>query len=193
MTLKRIGGRYALKVMVAPEVIAGGERVSSSRIRRLLQQGEVEEGARLLDRGYFIDGTVVKGDARGRKLGFPTANVLPLQEVIVPYGVYAGGIQIRERIYPAAIHFGPLPTVNKQAKSLEVHALGYSGDCYGETVRIWFLRRVREVKRFPDESALSRQILKDIEIVKNAFSEALCIPLRKQGKGDLETLDVTAL
>ncbi len=144
-----------------------GEPVSSSRIRRALGEGNVEEAATLLGRPYGIGGTVAHGRGVGHTLGFPTANIdlggsrktLPCEGV---YVVRLGNPEERVRHIGMA-NLGTAPTYGVEQRLLEVHLLDYSGDLYGQTVLVEFLHRLRDIRRFDSQEALQRQLTLDLE------------------------------
>jgi riboflavin kinase/FMN adenylyltransferase len=146
---------------VVPLVEAGGEPVSSSRIRALIAAGDVAQAARLLEAPFQIEGVVVAGDARGRDLGMPTANLEPPEQVMLPApGVYAG----TALGHPAAISIGVRPTFEQEGHLLiEAHLLDFEGDLYGEPLRIAFLDRLRDELRFDSVDELVDQMQKDVE------------------------------
>ena len=141
----------------------GGSVVSSSRIRRLLSRGEVEQLVPLLGRPHELVGRVIHGEARGRQLGFPTANVALQGFAIPPAGVYA----VRARL-PAGealigvANLGTRPTFNGEGLSLEVHLLDWSQDIYGEELRVEFITKLREEQQFASPQHLTAQIERDI-------------------------------
>jgi riboflavin kinase/FMN adenylyltransferase len=138
-----------------------GAVVSSTRIRELVGHGDVAAAAHLLESPFQVEGTVVRGDARGRGLGMPTANVEPGAGMVVPAaGVYAG----TARGLPAAINVGVRPTFESDGRLLiEAHLVGLESDIYGETLRIAFLERLRAELRFDSAEELVAQMRKDVE------------------------------
>ena len=144
-----------------------GEPVSSSRIRRALAEGNVEEAATLLGRPYSIGGTVEHGRGVGHTLGFPTANVdlTASRKTLPKEGVYVvriGSPTSRLRHIGMA-NLGAAPTYGIGQRMLEVHLLDYSGDLYGQTVLVEFLHRLRDIRRFDSQEALQRQLTLDLE------------------------------
>jgi riboflavin kinase / FMN adenylyltransferase len=141
-----------------------GNPVSSSRIRELLEGGDVKAAADLLGAPFALEGEVVSGDERGRALGVPTANVKPREDVLVPAaGIYAGRMLDR----PAAISIGVRPTFEQDGDLLvEAHLLDFDGDLYGENVRVVFLERLRDELRFDSTDDLVEQMRHDIERVR---------------------------
>lgn len=146
-----------------------GRPVGSSLIRELVSQGQIEAGNRLLGRPYTITGKVVAGDARGKTIGIPTANVEPDQKLWPGFGVYAADCSLGPQRYRAVVNIGRRPTFANatQAPTFEVHLIGYTGpDFYGERLRIDLLYRIRDERKFDSVEHLVRQIREDIERAK---------------------------
>jgi len=141
------------------------EGVSSSRIRDLVRAGEVESAAKLLGRPAELEGTVVAGDARGGTLGFPTANLRPDPELLVPeFGIYAGAAEGTR----AAISIGTNPHYGGEERRIEAHLLDFEGDLYGRRLVLQLWRRLREERAFPSEEELVAQIARDVEETRAA-------------------------
>ena len=139
--------------------------VSSSRIRDLLRGGEVERAAKLLGRPAEVEGTVVAGDARGGTLGFPTANLRPEPQLLVPgYGIYAGAADGRR----AAISIGTNPHYGGEERRIEAFLLDFEGDLYGRTLVLELWQRLRDERAFASESELVDQIGRDVEATRRA-------------------------
>jgi riboflavin kinase/FMN adenylyltransferase len=151
----------AFEASVVPLVEAEGGPVSSSRIRELVEGGDVAAARALLGDPFQLEGVVVEGDRRGRELGIPTANLLPSPELVVPgAGIYAG----LARGVPAAISVGVRPTFEADGKLLvEAHLLDFEGDLYGEALRVAFLDRIRDEESFDTPEALVEQMRRDVE------------------------------
>ena len=168
--MRRAGGEaYAVPIYAFL-----GESINSTNIRALLAGGEVREAARLLGRPYSLRGEVVVGDRRGRRLGFPTANVLPDPRSLVPgCGVYAGYTRIllgSER-YGACTNVGTAPTFERRESKVEAHLLGYQGDLYGKVVDVTFVERLRPEKQFFGVDELKEQIARDVAEAKKVVGE----------------------
>ena len=145
-----------------------GVRISSTHIRNLLEQGNLEAANRFLGHPHFLSGTVVTGKQLGRTIGIPTANLLyPPELVTLPYGVYACQVETEGKIYTAVTNIGTRPTVSGEGVTAESWLLDFSGELYGKELEISFLRYLRPEQKFPDLSGLQKQIQKDKEIVKN--------------------------
>ncbi len=148
-------------------VLYDGEIVSSRRVREALEAGEIDEVTGCLGRYFCVRGPVVKGDQRGRTIGFPTANVAVWDELLLPAnGVYATYIWIGEARHPAATNVGVRPTVDGMKLTVEAHILDFDADIYGEDVRLEFVRRVRPEMKFAGLDALKAQIAADVKRVK---------------------------
>ncbi len=147
--------------LVAP-LEAGGKRVSSTRIRKLIEKGELREAARLLGRPVSLYGNVVHGRGRGRRVGFPTANVNPHHEALPPAGVYAVWGLVGERKLKGVLHVGERPTFGDREPSVEAHFPGFRGNLYSRNVEIVFAGYIRELHRFENALELANQIRKDI-------------------------------
>ncbi|MGE0464191.1 MAG: bifunctional riboflavin kinase/FAD synthetase [Vicinamibacterales bacterium] len=144
--------------------------VSSTRIRRLVSEGRVEEAGALLGRHYAIGGEVVPGAKRGRELGFPTANLATDNDLIPPHGVYATFITLDGVVLPSVTNIGVRPTFgSEQRPGVETHVLGYSGDLYGRRADVAFVQRLRDERRFPDVDALREQIAADVRRAGRLF------------------------
>jgi riboflavin kinase/FMN adenylyltransferase len=164
-TLRGIGDTLGIEVDVVPPVGIEGDPVSSSRIRRAVQDGRMVEAAACLGRPYSVRGIVVRGDGRGRELGFPTANIMVSNgDKLMPSpGVYAVRGVLRSGTYPGALHLGPRPTFQGSPPSVELHLMDFDGDLYGEEVRVDFVEYLREVRPFSSVQALIAQMKEDVE------------------------------
>ncbi len=171
-TLRQIGERMGYTLVVFPPYAVEGEIVSSSRIRRALADGDVEKAARLLGRLYAVPGEVVRGDGRGRGLGFPTANLAVWEKRMVPAsGVYAAFARAGDKVYPAVVNIGVRPTFEERAAPrIEAHLIGYSGNLYGEKLALEFVKRLRAERKFPSAEALRAQIERDVAQAKEILS-----------------------
>jgi riboflavin kinase/FMN adenylyltransferase len=174
-SLERMGRELGFSVDVVSPVSAGGSAISSSRIRGLLSKGDVEAAARCLGRPYSIRGIVVRGDGRGRQLGFPTANlqVVGGDKLIPPPGIYAVRGVLRSGSHAGALHLGPRPTFKGSPPSIELHLVDFEGEIYGEEVRVDFVDRLRGVEPFTTVDALVRQIRSDVEAARMAAEPLL--------------------
>src|SRR5205809_513880 len=156
-----------------PEVCLRGRRVSSSRIRELLQRGRVNLARRMLGRPYGVEGRVVRGAERGVKLGFPTANIQPHNRVIPRGGVYVTAALIDKQWRRSVTNIGTRPTFDDGSEtSVETHVLNWSGDLYGDVVRVRFLHRLREEKKFASIDELKSQIERDVRRAQGYFQRS---------------------
>lgn len=159
---KRLG-EHGVGVTIVPQLSDLSGPISSSRIRRLLQEGYPERAAELLSRDWEIVGDVVYGDQRGRLLGFPTANICLDLHIEPARGVYAVKVRLPDgRFVSGVANIGRRPTINDgQESRLEVHLFDFDGDLYGQTLRVALISLLREEKRFSGLDALKEQITKD--------------------------------
>ena len=165
--LMRSFGGDAYAVAVRGEA---GE-ISSTRIRELIALGEVGEAAALLGRPYVLRGEVVVGDRRGRRIGFPTANVVADAAVVVPArGVYAGFVGVGKAVHPACTNVGVAPTFGRGESRIEAYLIGFRGDLYGRVVDVSFVRRVRPEMRFSGLEELKEQIARDVDEARRITS-----------------------
>ena len=158
---------------VGVQVRGMGGGISSTRIRALVAGGEVTQAAGLLGRPYVLRGEVVVGDRRGRSIGFPTANVLPDTEAVIPArGVYAGYVRFGEKEFAACTNVGVAPTFGRAESRVEAHLLDFEGNLYGRVVDVSFVERIREERRFSGVDELVGQIRRDVEEARTvAFGE----------------------
>jgi riboflavin kinase/FMN adenylyltransferase len=175
-TLATMCHQAGIGCIAVPPLVIAGLPVSSSRIRASLKDGKVEQAAALLGRNHRVSGTVIIGQQRGKSLGFPTANLGQVATMIPADGVYAVLASVGERIWPAAANIGPNPTFGEQTRKLEVHLLDFAGDLYGQTLRVEFLRRIRDTMKFPDVAALVSQMHADIAMARRIVEDALEVP-----------------
>ena len=168
--LRTLGQRYGFRADKIDPVRYKDFVVSSTRIRRLVSEGRLDEAGALMGHQYAIEGTVVGGRGRGREIGFPTANLQTDNELVPPHGVYATTLTIDGIVHAALTNIGVRPTFGEQDLAIETHVLDYSGDLYGKTVRLSFVQRLRDERRFPDVDALTAQIEADRRRAERLFS-----------------------
>jgi riboflavin kinase / FMN adenylyltransferase len=160
--LMREEGATTVGVQVRGGGMEGG--ISSTRIRALVSAGEVTEAAGFLGRPYVLRGEVVVGDKRGRSIGFPTANVLPDADAVIPArGVYASFVRFGEEQYAACTNVGVAPTFGRAESRVEAYLLDFEDDLYGRVVDVSFLKRIREERRFSGIDELTGQIQRDVK------------------------------
>lgn len=171
--LRALGMRYGFKAEKIDPVRYKEFVVSSTRVRRLISEGRMDEAAALLGHHYFLDGEVVRGDGRGREIGFPTANVATANELLPPNGVYATAVRLvgDERIQASVTNVGVRPTFGRSAQTtVETHVFDLDQDLYGAAVRLYFVQRLREERAFADVDALREQIEADCRYARRLFS-----------------------
>jgi riboflavin kinase/FMN adenylyltransferase len=168
--LREVSGRLGFFADEVPEVRLRGQRISSSRIRELLASGRVNLARRMLGRPYGVEGRVVRGAERGRTIGFPTANLHPQNRVIPRRGVYVTATLIGGAWRRSVTNVGVRPTFESEAEpSVETYVMDWGGDLYGDVVRVRFLHRVRDERRFASVDELKRQIDADVVRARNYF------------------------
>ena len=179
----RYGSELGMEVSPAQAYrLADGASISSSRLRRLLQEGDVEEAARELGYAYFLSGTVVNGHRIGRTLGYPTANLQVTDpcKLIPAIGVYAVQVSHGREHYAGMLSIGHRPTVaNGPECSIEVHLLDFSGDLYGQTLTLTFVRRLRSEQRFDSLAQLADQLRHDEAATRACCADFHPIPIQK--------------
>jgi riboflavin kinase/FMN adenylyltransferase len=167
--LRTMGEVHGFRAHGVREVEAGGEVVSSSRIRSALQEGDVELAGELLGYPFHVTGRIVHGAGRGRKLKFPTANLASDGEILPRHGVYLTRFEIKGSTLCGMTNVGVNPTFGEKKLSVETFLLDFDGNIYDETARLFFLKRVRDEIRFPDAAALVARIEDDLEVAREFF------------------------
>jgi riboflavin kinase/FMN adenylyltransferase len=168
--LRTLGARYGFRAEKIDPVRYREFVVSSTRIRRLISEGRVDEAGVLLGHPYAIDGTVVEGARRGREIGFPTANLDTPNELIPPHGVYATTVQLESVIHPAITNIGVRPTFGEGERAvIETHVLGFERDLYGASMRLGFVQRLRDERAFDSVDQLRAQIEADRQRARSLF------------------------
>lgn len=161
--LRRRGKKYGFTVHAVRHAKVHGQTVSSSSIRALLMKGSVKEVSLFLGRAYSIEGKVIRGKGRGKRiLHIPTANITTPVEISPKEGVYAVRIGWKDRIFDGVANIGKNPTFGNADVSYEVHIFNFSGDLLGETLRIFFIDRIRNEQTFPDPESLGKRIREDM-------------------------------
>ncbi len=167
--LAELGDQFGYSLEVMPPVVNGDVAISSSQIRTKLFEGDVAQAARLLGRPYRVTGTVVRGDARGKTIGIPTANLSVWAERTIPKsGVYVCKAWVGESEWGAVTNIGVRPTFEEGIVStrVEAHLLDFDADLYGQEIKLDFIDRLRDEQRFPNFQALVDQIHHDIEAAR---------------------------
>ena len=163
--LNEFGARFDFGVVGIPPVTVNGELVSSTAIRQAVEAGDLAKAARMLGREYTILGSVVSGDNRGKKIGFPTANLSAHNEQFPPDGVYFAQAKLDGVMYPGVVNLGYRPTVEtgKSERILEIHLFDFERDIYGKDLEVRFIRYLRPEKKFESVEALAHQIDLDVK------------------------------
>jgi riboflavin kinase/FMN adenylyltransferase len=167
--LRSLGSRYGFRAEKIDPVRYKDFVVSSTRVRRLIAEGRVDEAGALLGHHYFIDGIVVRGDARGREIGFPTANLNTTNELLPPPGVYATMAGLNGIEHPSVTNIGTRPTFGGGEVRVESHLLDGARDLYDARLRLSFVQRLRDERPFPDVDALRAQIEADARAARRLF------------------------
>lgn len=160
--LRAQGERYGFSVDILQPVGMDGRPYSSTRVRELLVEGAVAEIPAQLGRHYTLAGTVVGGDQRGRRIGFPTANIMTPKEQLPAPGVYAAIVRLDDAEYKGLINIGCRPTFGPGQTTIEAYLLDFDGDLYGRELRLYFVERLREEKAFADSDSLIAAIRQDV-------------------------------
>jgi riboflavin kinase/FMN adenylyltransferase len=169
--LRTLGQRYGFRADKIDPVRYKEFVVSSTRIRRLVAEGRVDEAGALLGHSYALAGTIVEGRRRGRELGFPTANLRTDNELIPPHGVYATTLTVDGIVHAAITNVGVNPTFGDDgATTIETHVLRYNRELYGQRVQLGFVQRLRDERRFDDVDALRAQIESDCRRAERLFT-----------------------
>jgi riboflavin kinase/FMN adenylyltransferase len=175
-TLENEGSRYGFKVNIIKQVAVTEVPVSSTLIRNLLNSGEVEEAAKFLGGSFFVEGEVEEGEKRGRQLGFPTANIMIKEGFVAPAnGIYAVKAEFDGDCHLGVANLGVKPTFcqKKNQPILEVHLLDFKGNLYGKAMRVNFIKKIREERKFPSVDKLIDQIKSDVEESRAILSQNL--------------------
>lgn len=163
--LESLGEKYAFQVVEIPAHIQNAVTISSTQIRNLLKDGQIEKANAFLGYPYMISGTVTEGDKRGRTIGFPTANILLLdKEKLLPAdGVYAITVMVKDALYKGMMNIGYRPTVSGTFRSVEVNIFDFDAEIYGEVLQVWLYGFIRAEIKFPSLDALKAQLKQDKE------------------------------
>jgi riboflavin kinase/FMN adenylyltransferase len=169
--LLRLAPGAGFEVGVLDPILLDGIRISSSRIRQLVEEGRVDEVRPMLGRYHFVSGRVATGHRRGQKLGFPTANIASQTEVVPLNGIYATLIQLKNKQWLSVSSVGVNPTFGDGPRTVESFILDFEGDIYGELVKLSFVRRIRDEKKFLMVKDLVVQMHEDVKRAKAVFKE----------------------
>jgi riboflavin kinase/FMN adenylyltransferase len=160
--LDRLSGQYGFSLVTYPKKKWKGETVSSTRIRRTLREGRIEDACHLLGEPYFITGEVVHGNALGRTIGMPTANIIPPKDKLLPlYGVYATTVVVDKRTFRGVTNLGVKPTVGAAVPGVETTLLDFDGNLYGKEIQVYFHHFLRREQKFASLEQLQSQLLQD--------------------------------
>jgi riboflavin kinase/FMN adenylyltransferase len=170
-TLEQLGRTYGFEVEIVGPVLVSGREVSSTAVRGSLSAGDLREVARLLGRPYAVSGRVGKGFQRGRTIGFPTANLRPRADLLLPNGVYAVFVDVDGTHFPGVANVGMNPTFVGKTRTIEAHLFDFSADLYGMRIRVHFIERLRGEQKFPSVQALTQQIQEDARRARTLLSE----------------------
>jgi riboflavin kinase / FMN adenylyltransferase len=171
--LREMGESFGFRAFGVDEVSLGGERISSSRIRRAIAEGKVAEALEMLGRPYSISGVIARGDRMGKRLGWPTINLVPENKLLPLDGVYASRVCFPSfpATFDSVTNIGTRPTVYENyQRVVESHILDFKSDVYGERVELSFYKRLREERIFPTVMDLSAQIGRDVEASREFFA-----------------------
>jgi riboflavin kinase/FMN adenylyltransferase len=172
--LRKVSEQLGFSADEVPEVCLRGQRISSSKIRGLLAEGRVNLARRMLGRPYGVEGRVVRGAERGRTLGFPTANLRPENRVIPRGGVYVTATLIEGAWRRSITNIGTRPTFENDSApvSVETYVMNWTGDLYNDVVRVRFLHRLRNERKFASIDELKQQIARDLERASKYFERS---------------------
>lgn len=167
--LETMGRTYNFETKLVQPVSLDDELISSTSIRKLIEDGMVKKAARFLGDSFYVEGRIKQGERRGRLLGFPTANLDTDWELLPKKGVYVTWTQLDERRFRSITNVGVRPTFDASQLLIETHILDFSNDIYGKSMRIEFVERLRDEKRFESVDALVAEISRDVERAKDIF------------------------
>lgn len=168
--LRKMGGDLGFAADEVDEVRLRGHRISSSKIRHLLSEGRINLARRMLGRPYGVEGVIIRGNRRGHTIGFPTANLKPHNRVVPKYGVYATATLVEGTWRRSITNIGVRPTFENDAEpSIESYLFDFDGDLYGDVLRVRFLHRIRDERKFNGIDELKAQIEKDSRRALNYF------------------------
>ena len=157
-----LGREFGFDTTVVGPVKLGGIEVSSTKIRELIASGDMRAAAKLMGRYHFLHGPVVRGRERGRKIGFPTANIESETECVPPDGVYATRVILDDGAYGSITNIGMRPTFSENARTIEAHIFNFTRDIYGMRVKLELIERIRPERKFDNADALKNQIALDL-------------------------------
>jgi len=169
--LKSMEKSFDFETRTGRPVYFGDELISSTAIREFIEDGNVKKAANFLGDCFSVEGNVKEGERRGRELGFPTANLNTEWELLPKNGVYITWAEMSEKKFQSITNVGTRPTFGKNQLLVETHIIDFKGDIYGKTIRVSFIDRLRDEKRFANIESLVSQISTDVENAKKVFAE----------------------
>ena len=169
--LESIGAQLQFGVTVVPPTQLNGLPVHSTRIRQAIARGDLGLAAQLLGRIYSLSGTIIRGDGRGRQLGFPTANIEPGEQLCPPNGVYAIRAKLADRWLDGVLNIGIRPTFNGTKFQVESHFFNFNEVIYDENIEIFFIEKIRSERKFSNMRALVQQIHRDIAVADEILAQ----------------------
>ncbi|TWJ18757.1 bifunctional riboflavin kinase/FAD synthetase [Geobacter argillaceus] len=181
--LKQLGDEFGFRVEVLEPLGKDGVVYSSSLVRELIRGGAVADVVRFLGRHYSAAGTVVHGHHRGQGLGFPTANLATDKEIIPAHGVYAVRVKVGEELFDGACNIGTTPTFGGDQPVIEVFLFDYAGDLYGREIRVYFMARLRDEKKFASPEELKEAIAHDVARCREILAAEPLIEYREYLEG----------
>ncbi len=155
--------KNGFRLFLSPVLFFRTQAISSTRIRHLIENGDLKQATKMLGRPVSVSGTVVHGRGRGHSVGFPTANLNLHHETLPPEGVYAAVGYLGKRLLRGMVHIGPRPTFKDKERSLEVHFLNFHRNIYGSEIELIFLAKIRPIRSFDNPQKLAKQIKMDIQ------------------------------
>ena len=164
--LQSLGRQYGFNVIIMPPTLVDGKPVHSTRVREAVVEGELDFATQLLGRPHSIIGRVVRGDGRGRQLGYPTANIHVDNQIHPPNGVYAIRAKLQERLYGGILNMGVRPTFDGLKFQIEAHLFDLDEEVYDREIEIFFIKNIRDEQEFPDMESLVEQIGRDVKIAR---------------------------
>ncbi len=182
--LRLLGDEYGFSVDVLEPIWDGKTIFSSTNIRKMIEDGRIREVVTSLGRNFSLEGKVVHGHHRGKLLGFPTANLQTQRELIPKNGVYAVRVKINSEMYDGACNIGPNPTFGDKEVAIEVFIFNFTGDLYEKNLRVFFIDRIRDERKFPDASALQTAIEEDVARCREILRDASIIEYHESAGKD---------
>jgi len=162
-SLKELSMEFRFEITIIAPILIDGDKVSSTIIRDYIRKGSIEKATDLLGHYYYIDGLVSKGIGRGKSIGFPTVN-MKTENGLLPTGVYQTSVRFKDKLYNSITNVGYNPTFNNRNEEIKVetHIINFNNSVYGEKLRIFFVKKIRDERKFSSEKELISQIKNDI-------------------------------